>query len=118
MLATQKGRSKPSRISWSLWLKRMSPPRLRGGMIADRDLSERLNVETLAGRKAPPTPPIRCMNVKAKGIENGQFVSACKERTRMMVVGGGRRVPEWELLVYTPVVFVRVATKGLTGYGK
>src|SRR5258708_4144618 len=26
MLATQKGRSKPSRISWSRWLKLMRPP--------------------------------------------------------------------------------------------
>ena len=25
--------------------------------------------------------------------------------------------PEWELLVYTPPVFVRVASTGLTGYG-
>jgi hypothetical protein len=25
--------------------------------------------------------------------------------------------PEWELLVYTPAVFVRVASKGLTVYG-
>jgi hypothetical protein len=25
--------------------------------------------------------------------------------------------PEWELLVHTPAVFVRVARKGLTGYG-
>src|SRR6266849_2970849 len=36
MLATQKGRSKPSRISWSLWLKLMTPPGMRGGMIAER----------------------------------------------------------------------------------
>jgi hypothetical protein len=27
------------------------------------------------------------------------------------------RAPEWELLVYTPAVFVRVVSKGLTGYG-
>jgi hypothetical protein len=26
-------------------------------------------------------------------------------------------VPFWELLVHTPAVFVRVASKGLTGYG-
>ncbi len=35
MLATQKGRSKPARISSSLWLKLMSPPGMRGGMIAE-----------------------------------------------------------------------------------
>jgi hypothetical protein len=29
-----------------------------------------------------------------------------------------RRVPEWEELVYTPGVFVRVANTGLTRYGK
>jgi hypothetical protein len=29
-----------------------------------------------------------------------------------------KRVPKWEELVYTPVVFVRVANKGLTNYGK
>src|SRR5216684_1220678 len=28
-----------------------------------------------------------------------------------------RRVPEWELLVYTPAVFVRVANKGVAAYG-
>jgi hypothetical protein len=27
-----------------------------------------------------------------------------------------RGVPEWESLVYTPAVFVRVANKGVTGY--
>jgi hypothetical protein len=26
-------------------------------------------------------------------------------------------IPNWELLVYTPAVFVRVANKGVTGYG-
>jgi len=26
-------------------------------------------------------------------------------------------VPEWELFVYTPAVFVRVANKGVAGYG-
>jgi hypothetical protein len=30
---------------------------------------------------------------------------------------GGEAVPEWELLVHTPAVFVRVANKGVTGYG-
>jgi len=33
---------------------------------------------------------------------------------RLAFPGG---VPEWELLVYTPAVFVRVAGKGLTRYG-
>ncbi len=28
-----------------------------------------------------------------------------------------RNVPFWELLVHTPAVFVRVANKGVTGYG-
>jgi hypothetical protein len=28
-----------------------------------------------------------------------------------------RWVPEWELLVHTPAVFVRVANKGVAGYG-
>src|SRR5207245_10699136 len=28
-----------------------------------------------------------------------------------------RRVPEWELLLHTPAVFVRVANNRLTGYG-
>jgi hypothetical protein len=28
------------------------------------------------------------------------------------------RVPNWEELVHTPAVFVRVASKGLAGYGK
>src|SRR5712692_11962042 len=36
MLATQKGRSKPVRISWSLWLKLIAPPGQRRGMIAER----------------------------------------------------------------------------------
>jgi hypothetical protein len=27
------------------------------------------------------------------------------------------RIPEWELLVYTPAVFVRGANEGVTGYG-
>jgi hypothetical protein len=27
-------------------------------------------------------------------------------------------VPEWEELVHTPVVFVRMANKGLAGYGE
>jgi hypothetical protein len=31
--------------------------------------------------------------------------------------GRARGVPDWELLVHTPAVFVRVASKGLTGYG-
>src|SRR4029077_8291577 len=35
MLATQKGRSKPVRISSSHWLKLISPPGMRGGMIAE-----------------------------------------------------------------------------------
>src|SRR6267142_2538772 len=35
MLATQKGRSKPSWISWSLWRKLMTPPGMRGGMIPE-----------------------------------------------------------------------------------
>src|SRR5260370_439121 len=29
----------------------------------------------------------------------------------------GELVPEWELLVHTPAVFVRAANTGLTGYG-
>ena len=29
-----------------------------------------------------------------------------------------RKIPERELLVHTPAVFVRVAAKGLTGYGE
>jgi hypothetical protein len=39
---------------------------------------------------------------------------------RLNVEGGfacSEIVPEWELLVYTPAVFVRVASKGLTRYG-
>jgi hypothetical protein len=39
---------------------------------------------------------------------------------RLNVEGGftcSEVVPEWELLVYTPAVFVRVASKGLTRYG-
>jgi hypothetical protein len=31
---------------------------------------------------------------------------------------GGRRVPQWEEFNYTPYVFVRVANKRLTAYGK
>jgi len=34
-----------------------------------------------------------------------------------MVRGTERRVPAWELLVHTPAVFVRVASKGFAGYG-
>src|SRR6267142_3199560 len=41
------------------------------------------------GRRTPHTPPIRCMNVKTKGIENGQFVSERKERARTIVVQRG-----------------------------
>jgi hypothetical protein len=33
------------------------------------------------------------------------------------VVNAWYRVPEWELLVHTPAVFVRVTTKGVAGYG-
>jgi hypothetical protein len=33
-------------------------------------------------------------------------------------VSGEWRVPEWEELGYTPGVFVRVANKGVAGYGK
>ena len=33
-----------------------------------------------------------------------------------MLKNGG--VPRWELLVYTPGVFVRVANAGVTGYGR
>jgi hypothetical protein len=38
-----------------------------------------------------------------------------KVGTRILV---GCPVPFWELLVHTPAVFVRVANKGLTAYGK
>jgi hypothetical protein len=33
------------------------------------------------------------------------------------VTSDERRIPEWELLVHTPAVFVRVANKGVAGYG-
>jgi hypothetical protein len=29
-----------------------------------------------------------------------------------------RRVPFWEEMIYTPAVFVRVANKGVAGYGE
>jgi hypothetical protein len=35
----------------------------------------------------------------------------------MIPLGGTPGKPKWELLVHTPAVFVRVASKGLTGYG-
>jgi hypothetical protein len=50
-------------------------------------------------------------------LQNGQFASARKERTAMMVVTGGMG-SRMGIVGTHPAVFVRVANTGLTGYGK
>jgi hypothetical protein len=40
-----------------------------------------------------------------------------KQRSKEVTTEAVAIVPNWELLVYTPGVFVRVASKGLAGYG-
>jgi hypothetical protein len=45
---------------------------------------------------------------------DGRFRS---DRSRNVPLRQGRNVPFWELLVPTPAVFVRVANKGVAGYG-
>jgi hypothetical protein len=42
-------------------------------------------------------------------------ISVCE--SMRVPFGVSRDVPIWELLVYTPAVFVRVANKGVAGYG-
>jgi len=53
-----------------------------------------------------------------KSAEEGEKREVRSWTFEVRATSGGRRVPEWELLVYTPVVFVRVANKGVAGYGK
>ncbi len=62
-------------------------------------------------------PPIRFKTIKTKGLQNGQFASARKERTAMIVVIGGMS-SRMGIVGTHPAVFVRVANTGLTGYGK
>jgi len=94
--------------------------------IASKGLSQDVSLwfATLAGKS---------ISVAAKGVKTivggpqpvgAGSVHGAKETTgsAIGVVEGQagerlERVPEWELLVHPPAVFVRVATAGLTGYG-
>jgi hypothetical protein len=49
------------------------------------------------------------------GQAGDEWIVVATEMERDLLRGG---VPNWEELVYTPAVFVRVASKGLRGYGK
>jgi hypothetical protein len=58
----------------------------------------------------------------AQSLENTEFTETEVEGRRISAGPGSparpRSVPDWELLVHSLAVFVRVANTGLTGYGK
>src|SRR6267142_4264356 len=84
MLATQNGRSKPSRISWSLWLKLMTPPEMRGRMIAEgRPLAKR------TGSRGIPLNAWLGRNSESPRSELSRMLAG--------LVDGRARVPEPEI---------------------
>lgn len=60
--------------------------------------------------------------MKIKGIGDREWGIEAEATCIKWLIAAGesneRRVPKWEELVHTPVVFVRVTNKGVMGHGK